>query len=117
MHIGLVGGLERNGATYEELAAREGHTVERHRGPLGGRGSRALEALVARSDVVIVVTDMNSHGAVWRVRRLTRSGAPPWLLMSRCGVSRFVEVLKQLRATMKRGLGRLVLDKGSEGFV
>jgi hypothetical protein len=98
MHIGIVGGLDRNGGFYADLAARAGHRFEHHDGHLAGRGTASLGALVERCDVVIVVTDVNSHAAVWRARRLVKQRGTRLLLMSRCGPSKFSSLLEQLAA-------------------
>jgi hypothetical protein len=55
-----------------------------------------LDALIERCEVVIVVTDVNSHAAVWRVRRLTKAKGKRCMLMNRCGVSRFISIVKEL---------------------
>lgn len=96
MYIGLIGGLDRSEAQYRELAARSGHSVEWHTGDLAGRGSRTLESLVERADLVIVVTAVNSHGAVWRARKLAKLRHKRLMLLARCGVSRFGSVLSEL---------------------
>jgi phosphoglycerate dehydrogenase-like enzyme len=96
MHIGLVGGLDRSEAQYRQLAERSGHSIEWHTGDLAGRGAGTLESLVERSDVVIVVTAVNSHGAVWRARKLSKLRGKRLLLMSRCGVSKFASLLSEL---------------------
>ena len=98
MRIGIVGGLDRNEGIYEQLAGRAGHSFEQHNGHLAGRGSAALDSMVERCDVVVVVTDVNSHGAVWRARRLAKQRGSRCLLMSRCGPSKFVGILEQLSA-------------------
>ena len=96
MHIGMVGGLDRNSSDYEKLAARAGHHFEHHNGHLAGRGSASLDTLIERCDVVVVVTDVNSHAAVWRVRRLAKQRGSRCLLTSRCGPSKFVALLAEL---------------------
>jgi hypothetical protein len=98
MHIGIVGGLDRNEGFYHDLAARAGHRFEHHNGHLAGRGTASLGTLVERCDVVIVVTDVNSHAAVWRVRRLAKQRGNRCILMSRCGPSKFTALLEQLAA-------------------
>ncbi len=95
MHIGIVGGLDRNEGFYEDLAKRAGHGFEHHNGHLAGRGTASLNALVERCDIVIVVTDVNSHAAVWRVRRLAKQRGSRCILMSRCGPSKFSAMLEQ----------------------
>lgn len=96
MHIGFVGGLDRNGGAYEDMAARAGHRFEHHNGHLAGRGSASLDTLIDRCDVVVVVTDVNSHAAVWRVRRLARQLGRRCVLTSRCGPSKFSALLSEL---------------------
>jgi phosphoglycerate dehydrogenase-like enzyme len=96
MHIGLVGGLDRSEAQYRKLAACSGHSLEWHTGDLAGRGTGTLEALVERSDIVIVVTAVNSHGAVWRARKLAKLRDKRLLLLARCGVSKFAQLLSEL---------------------
>ncbi len=96
MHIGLVGGLDRSEAQYRQLAERAGHSIEWHTGDLAGRGAGTLESMIERSDLVIVVTAVNSHGAVWRARKLAKLRGKRLLLLARCGVSRFGALLSEL---------------------
>jgi hypothetical protein len=98
MHIGIVGGLDRNEGFYADLARRAGHRFEHHDGHLAGRGTASLGTLVERCDVVVVVTDVNSHAAVWRVRRLAKQRGSRFILMSRCGVSKFTALLDEFAA-------------------
>lgn len=102
MHIGIVGGLDRNEGLYAELAERVGHHFEHHNGHLAGRGGAALDTLVERCDLVIVVTDVNSHAAVWRARRLAKQRGSRVLLMSRCGPSKFSALLAELGSDAAR---------------
>lgn len=96
MHIGLVGGLDRNSGRYEELAREAGHSLECHTGHLAGTGQGGLESLIVRSDLVIVITDVNSHGAVWRARELARVHERQLVLVRRIGTSRFRELAQSL---------------------
>jgi hypothetical protein len=102
MHIGIVGGLDRNEGFYEDLAKRAGYGFEHHNGHLAGRGTASLGTLVERCDVVIVVTDVNSHAAVWRVRRLTKQRGTRCILLSRCGPSKFTALLAQFAAEQQQ---------------
>jgi len=96
MHIGLVGGIDRSSHHYEALARAQGHTVECHTGDVAGRGSGTLAALVERSDVVIVVTDVNSHGGVLGARRLLKARGRSCMLVRRMGTARFRALLGEL---------------------
>lgn len=96
MRIALVGGLDRSEAQYRQLAERAGHSIEWHTGDLAGRGSGTLVSIIERSDQVIVVTAVNSHGAVWRTRKLAKLGSKRLLLLARCGVSKFGSLLSDV---------------------
>jgi hypothetical protein len=96
MHVGIVGGLDRAEPLFHRVAERAGHTVEMHRGRTNARGAAALQALVDRADLIIVVTDLNSHGGVQLARRLAAQQGKPLLLFRRCGASRFAELLDEL---------------------
>jgi hypothetical protein len=96
MRIGMIGGLDRNESLYRRLADEAGHDIDFHTGHVGSRGNASLEALIDRVDLVVVVTDLNSHGAVLLARRLVRKRGVALHLVRRCGVSRFVELLQSL---------------------
>ena len=72
MHIGWIGGLERNDATLEQLATVAGHELEFHTGDITGHGAKALRRLVKRSSFVIILTTINSHGGVQLAKRVAR---------------------------------------------
>jgi hypothetical protein len=101
MHIGLIGGVERGAHHYESLAAQGGHTIERHSGHLNGRGVEALTAIVDRADVVVVITDVNSHGGMWSARRLAKARGRRCVLVRRMGPSRFRALLGELAEDAK----------------
>jgi hypothetical protein len=96
MHIVIVGGVERGEQRYAAVAANLGHSFEFHGGDMAGRGSASLEALVERSDLVICVTDVNSHAAVLGARRHARALGRRCLLTRRLGLSRFRAFLGEL---------------------
>ncbi len=96
MHIGIVGGVERGEQRYAAAAACKGHSFEFHGGDMAGRGAESLEALVERSDLVICVTDVNSHAAVLGARRHARALGRECLLTRRLGLSRFRALLAEI---------------------
>ena len=97
MHIGIVGGVERGEQRFAAVAASHGHSFEFHGGDTAGRGAATLEALVERSDLVICVTDVNSHAAVLGARRHARSLGRQCLLTRRLGLSRFRAFLGEIQ--------------------
>ncbi len=110
MHIVLVGGVERGEQRYAAVAANRGHSFGFHGGDMAGRGSATLEALVERSDLVICVTDVNSHAAVIGARRYARARGRRCLLTRRLGLSRFRAFLGEIE---HRAPGQLTTARGA----
>ncbi len=99
MHIGIVGGLDRTLRHYEQVAEAKGHRVEIHYGHMAGRGRDTLETLVSRSDLVLVVTDVNSHGAVIHARKAARNAGRRCVVVRRLGLRRFDSLLSELNGS------------------
>lgn len=89
MRITWIGGLDRNQAQLERMAAEAGHCLEFHTGNTGGRGAAELRAAIERADLVIVLTDVNSHGGVLLAKKLCHKLGRAALMIRRCGVARF----------------------------
>jgi hypothetical protein len=96
MRIGIIGGLDRGHDRYERLAAGYGHELVCHEGWMTGPRAGSLERLCESADVVVIVTDVNSHGAVLAARKaMRRSGREP-LIVRKFGTSRFTQLLESL---------------------
>ena len=93
MRVGIIGGLDRSELSYQRLAHELGHEVEHHDGYMRGTASAGLGRLIDRCDLVVIVTDVNSHGAVQQARKLLRTRPRPTVLVRRLGVSRFLALL------------------------
>src|SRR5206468_6405359 len=77
-----------------------GHELELHTGVISGSASAAgLRALVARSELVVVVTDVNSHNAVKTARREARLRNRPLRIVCRIGASQLAALLEYLGET------------------
>ena len=97
MRIGIVGGLDRKARELEGIALARGHQLELHSGAIPGSASAAgLRAMVARADLVIVVTDVNSHNGVRVAREQARLSRRPLRLLRRMGVSQFEALVDTL---------------------
>jgi hypothetical protein len=96
MRIGWVGGLDRSRALLSEVAERAGHTFEMHEGHVGGRGSLILEGIVARCDVLVIVTELNSHGGVMHAKRMARRAGRKSLIVRKGSVTSLQRVLALL---------------------
>jgi len=97
MRIGWVGGLDRSRARFSEVAERAGHTLEMHEGHIGGRGTEILEGVVARCDVLVIVTDLNSHGAVLNAKKMAGRAGRKTLIVRKGSVSQLERVIESLR--------------------
>jgi Uncharacterized protein conserved in bacteria (DUF2325) len=90
MRIGIVGGLDRNAPALQALATARGHALELHTGVVAGpAAAKGLRTLVQRVDLVIVLTDVNSHNAVKTARVEARRWHRPLRLVRRLGPSQF----------------------------
>lgn len=96
MKIGIVGGVERNETAYQTLAESAGHEVLFHGGHVAGRGTEKLIELVRGVDLILVMTDVNSHGAVGVARKAATRFGKPLALFRRLGPARFSAELPSL---------------------
>ena len=80
----------------ERLANQRGHSVEFHTGDVRGRGADALRGIVERAELVLVVTDLNSHGGVQLAKKLCGRFGRASMVVKRCGNARFASLLDAL---------------------
>lgn len=98
MFIGIIGGMDRQAARLVDLGKLAGHEVQCHTGQLnGGATVGELRTLIDRSDVVLIVTDLNSHNAVRLARRLASRAHRPARLLRRLGAAQFAVLLEGWR--------------------
>ena len=97
MKIGLVGGLSRHESEFARRAQERGHGLEFHAGDVGGTGAVELERIVDRCDLVVIVTAVNSHGAVGIAKKAVRRRGRASLFLRSCGVARFELLLDALQ--------------------
>ncbi|MFO0697025.1 MAG: DUF2325 domain-containing protein [Polyangiales bacterium] len=95
MRVGIVGGVERQEPDLHRIAERAGHEVEFHSGHVRGRGQETLASLVERCDLVVIVTDVNSHGAVRGARDLARRRGRTAVVTRKFGPSRLSMLFAQ----------------------
>lgn len=102
VRIAMIGGLDRNESEFSEIAARSGHVVELHTGHMNGRGADTLRSAIARADLVVLVTEVNSHGAVQLARRLCQRAGKSPLIVRKCGAARFGQITDALKIQEQR---------------
>ena len=98
MRIGLIGGVERDERKLARVAMLRGYELEYHPGHLHGGMVQRLESLVERSQLVVIVTDVNSHGAVQIARRAAHKLGRTALVVRRCGPAKLEQLLDALDA-------------------
>jgi hypothetical protein len=72
LRIVLIGGHTRNARHLIERGRIAGWKIERHSGEVGGRGTQELRSQIARADIVIITTQVNSHGGMFRAKEYAR---------------------------------------------
>jgi hypothetical protein len=100
VRIAVIGGLERHESEIERRAGAVGHAVEFHRGRVGGRHADEIEVMVQRCDVTIIVTQINSHGAMYLAKKAAARFERPALIARTCGPSSFSAILGSLESTL-----------------
>ena len=95
MHIGIVGGLDRLEERLRGVAKDAGHDLEVHAGVASGPAFNRLKNMVERADLLVIVTDVNSHFAVIQTRKLAREAGRPVVLLRKLGVSKLRDLLHE----------------------
>lgn len=98
LRIGLIGGVDRLPALLARAAASVGCEIEHHTGHMTGRGADGLASIIHRADMVVILTDVNSHNAVLAARRLATARGCPHYLMRRCSPRNLVALIDQFTA-------------------
>jgi hypothetical protein len=93
MRIAIIGGRERSNIQLERLARQAGHEVELRDGNLHGLGVQEIRTAVMRSDVTVILTAPNSHGAVNVAKATAKQYGTPTLIVDRLGAARFKALL------------------------
>ena len=72
MRIAVIGGRYKNEAQLARIAESRGYELEFEEGHTAGRGMEGIRKAVSRSALVVIVTDVNSHGAVHTAKKAAR---------------------------------------------
>jgi hypothetical protein len=105
MHIIVVGGRERNEVELSRVAREHGHTIECHDGGVAGRGVESIRNSVARASIVVIVTEVNSHGAVQAAKKEAQRLRKPTMVVSRLSLARLRGLLEAWRNREERATG------------
>jgi hypothetical protein len=83
--VGFVGGHDRFEREVVSFGSELGLEVEVHDGHTSGPGKHRLVALVERTDLVFIVTGMNSHNAVHIAKRAAAKVGTRVRILKACG--------------------------------
>ena len=100
--FGMIGGVERSEGLFQQAATAAGYELEVHSGHTAGRGAQTLAALVNRVDLVVIVTDVNSHNAVVAARKLAVSRGVRLLLVRRCSPKGLISLIQSATSQTAR---------------
>jgi len=103
MMIVVTGGRYRNRLQLVALAVAYGHELVVHEGKVHGGGADELRRWIERADLCVVVTDVNSHGAMHIAKQAARRAARPVLILRRLGISRLRMLLESLDRSGQEG--------------
>lgn len=94
--IGIVGGVDRTVVLLARAAATIGCKIEHHHGRMTHVASSDLAALIDRVDLVLILTDVNSHTAVSSARRIATAAGRPYVLLRRLSPGRLAGLVTDL---------------------
>ncbi|HVZ31008.1 MAG TPA: DUF2325 domain-containing protein [Polyangiaceae bacterium] len=112
MRIAVIGGRYRNEGQLSRIATAAGYELEFEEGHMRGRGPDAIRRAVARSSLVVIVTDVNSHGAVQMAKKAARQLERPTLIVQNFGAVRLCRLLEALERRKLRDQEQLPLASG-----
>jgi hypothetical protein len=112
MRIAVIGGRYRNEAQLARIARGAGYELEFEEGHMRGRGMDGIRAAIARSRLVVIVTDVNSHGAVHLAKKVARQLDRPTLIIQNFGAARLCRLLDALEQRRHRTDEQLPLASG-----
>jgi hypothetical protein len=69
MHIAIIGGRDKTQVDLTQIAKAAGYELEFHDGHANGRGAHIIRNIVSRAELVVIVTEINSHSGVFIAKR------------------------------------------------
>jgi ribosome-interacting GTPase 1 len=101
IRVAVVGGLSRAGDLWSRAGDALGVELEHHDGRTRGSGVAEIVAAVRRADVVVIITDPNSHNGVAAARRAAIAAARPHVLVKHLRPGGLATVLAQTLAAAR----------------
>lgn len=105
VRVAVVGGLSWAGDLWTRAGDAIGVKLEHHDGRTRGRGSEEIQAVVRRADIVVIITDPNSHGGVSVARKAAMAGARPLVLVKHLRPAGLRDAVEAAKANAAHGHG------------
>ncbi len=100
----IIGGLDRLEPNYRETVSRLGGECTFHTGKLRS-GNRRLKQCVAKADLVVFITSINSHAALNAVKQECKRCSKPFCALRQTDCGSLEETLKSFQGTHFVNLG------------
>ncbi len=113
MRIAVIGGRYKNEGQLARIAQARGYELEFEEGHTNGRGVESIRTAVCRSDLVVIVTDINSHGAVHAAKKVARQLERATLIIQNFGAARLSRLLDALERRRESSVDELRLASGA----
>jgi hypothetical protein len=107
MRIAIIGGREKNQVDLTQIAEGAGHELEFHDGYASGRGAHVIRGVVSRADLVVVITEINSHSGVFIAKREAQRFKKPTMVIRSFSSAR----LRGLIAALDRRRDAALIDQ------
>ncbi len=95
LRVAVVGGLDRLEPRYRQVVEDMGGNFDFHNGDCHG-GSQTLKNVVCRSDIIVFVTQLNSHSALHVVKGMCQKTGKRFLALRKTGPQALAEALRQV---------------------
>jgi hypothetical protein len=112
MRIAVIGGRYKNEGQLARIAKARGYELEFEEGHTNGRGMEGIRKAVGRSELVVIITDVNSHGAVHTAKKAARQLARPTLIIQNFGAARLSRLIDALDRRRQTSIALLSLAGG-----
>lgn len=101
LRVAVIGGLTRATDQWRRAGAAIGVQLEHHDGQSAGRRAADIAAIVRRADIVLIITDLNSHNGVAQARRAALAHERPHLLLRRLRPDGVAHAIAEAQATTR----------------
>lgn len=101
MKIAIIGGRRKSLTQFCKIAEDSGYELQSNE--LAGHSTPDVRKLVARADLVVILTDINSHNAMHAAKDCAKTLGRPTLIVKQMGATRFRVLLQAIRRRQDLG--------------